>query len=116
MTAQKGSLDMKRFLGMSCVVLALSACGGGGSTDAGADTGGAAALPLLSIGTVAMPEAMPADYSCMGTRTEPAAGADISVDMNLVFFGSDGEQARSTRVWFFPDNIIQDTCMPPCQD
>jgi hypothetical protein len=72
--------------------------------------------PTLTIGTISNPTERMADYSCLGTRTEPAAGADVSITMNLVFFASEGEPARNARVWFFPDNVIEDTCTAPCQE
>ena len=117
--------------GVVGVALALVACGGspaqqdagvqgdGGSTpDAGNECplAATATLPLATTGTVAMPEAAPADFACAGTRVAPTPGADISYTFNATFF-SLGGASRSTRVWFFPDNMVRDTCDPAvCQE
>jgi hypothetical protein len=94
------------------IALALG-CGGGGGGGS-LDGGMALELPPLTTGTMAAPNTSPADYTCRGSRVEPARGAWIPIRFNLVFFGRDGGPARSTRIWFFPDNVVTDTCGAGC--
>lgn len=105
-----------------CVVLAFgTGCGGGNRTMEDRDAGGGgvdfpADLPATSRGTMLVPDEEPANWGCLGSATEPARGADIDVTMNLVYFG-EGGPARNVRVWFFPDNVVRDSCEPGlCQE
>lgn len=66
-------------------------------------------LPPLTRGTIDVPDESAAAYACRGATTEPVAGGDVDVTMNLRFFQADTE-ARNVRVWFFRDNVIRDTC------
>jgi hypothetical protein len=110
-------------VGLACA--ATAACGGGGGTDAavgvdafamtGDDAGGGLALEL-PVASTGMTGAGTPDWSCRGTRTAPAAGAPVDVRFRLDVFGQDGQVARQTRVWFFQDNVIQDTCGAGCQE
>jgi hypothetical protein len=104
------------------LALAVTACGGGGggAVDAGGggdtDAGMAIMLPVLSTGTMANPTMGTPDHACAGTRTQPAPGAELDVNFQLRYFG-EGSAARNTRVWFFADNVIRDTCEPAnCQE
>jgi len=109
------------------------ACGGGGGTDAavatdafmaaGEDASGGYACPIpAAMG--GCPEtstgetgSAPADFACRGTQTAPEVGAPTTVNFRLAVFGQDGQVARQTRVHFFPDNVIRDTCAAPdCQE
>lgn len=111
-------LASKKTFSRVAIALALGGaigCGGGdGTPDAGGggDTDGGPIgpeLPTLTTGTIENPTEAPADMACLGARTEPAPGGDVAVTMNLLFF-SGGTPARGVDVWFFPDNIIRDTC------
>lgn len=110
-------------LGLAC---AAAGCGGsGGGTDAavgvdafsmpGSDAGGGLAIDLPIATTGEMGDGVP-DWTCRGSRTAPTAGAAIDVGFRLAVFGQDGQVARQTRVWFFPDNVIQDSCGSGCQE
>jgi hypothetical protein len=57
------------------------------------------------------------DFACRGTQTAPTPGESISISFRLTVFGMDGQVARRTRVQFFADNDITDTCTAPaCQE
>ena len=55
--------------------------------------------------------AVPADFSCMGTRTEPAEGASISFTLTVEDF-QEGNPVPEVCVEFYPDNVVAtgDTC------
>lgn len=92
----------------------LNGCPGGTTTppDAGpppTDGGGGHVFPTLpraTNGTPAMPEASLANYDCVGTRTAPTPGANVSYTFELRGFGS-GDAVANARVFFFPDNVPQ---------
>lgn len=108
-------------IGLASIALAIGCGGSPSSPDSGTITGDGGTsfppgIPTLTTGTMAMPAAAPADYACRGTSTEPTAGEDIDITMNLLFFG-DATPARNVHAWFFPDNVVRDTCDPAvCQD
>jgi hypothetical protein len=70
-------------------------------------------LPRTSVGTPAMPDAAAADYSCMGSATAPMGGAPVDFTFQLRGFGS-GDAVNDATVWFFPDNIVRETCDGTC--
>lgn len=72
-------------------------------------------LPPATIGTPSNPTAMPAEYGCLGTASAPTAGSAIDFAFQLRGFGS-GDEVRMATVWFFPDNIVRDTCDGSCQE
>ncbi len=100
------------------LALGLSACGGGGGSDAGSDTGVMLSdLPPLEAyteGATAF-EATTADYSCLGTRTAPTGGAPIDVEFQLRDF-QDGFEVPGATVWLFDDNMIANECVGACQN
>jgi hypothetical protein len=70
-------------------------------------------LPAATNGTPSNPTMSPANYACLGTATGPMPGTDITYPFQLRGFGS-GDEVRTARVWFFPDNILADTCTGSC--
>jgi hypothetical protein len=52
------------------------------------------------------------DYSCLGTRTEPNAGAPVSTRFELRDF-QDDFPVPGTEVWLFTNNTIADACAAP---
>ncbi len=114
--------------------IASSACGGGSGNDAGTpgtdafamsgeDASGGYACPIPAssggcvVATTGETGASPANFACRGTQTAPTSGAETSVNFRLAVFGQDGQVARNTRVQFFADNQIRDTCEAPlCQE
>lgn len=57
------------------------------------------------------------DFSGIGAATAPVGGDPLSATFRLTVFGQDGQVARNTRIFFFPDNIIRETCASPeCQE
>ena len=112
--------------------LASAACGGPAGNDAGPtsddaftmsgeDASGGYACPIGAGSCVETSTgetgASPADYACRGTQTAPEQGAATTVNFRLAVFGQDGQVARNTRVQFFADNLIRDTCTAPeCQE
>ena len=49
--------------------------------------------------------AMPADFSCMGTRTQPAGGADLSFTFTVEDF-QEGNPAPDVCFEFYTDNVV----------
>lgn len=70
-------------------------------------------LPVVSRGTLDNPTAMPADFSCLGMRSAPAAGAVRNFDMVVEDFQT-GDPVPEVTVQFFPDNQIADDCSGDC--
>lgn len=97
--------------------LALLGCDGTAATDAGVDGGLTVDLPpaeAFTEGATAF-EPAPLDYSCLGTATAPAGGADIAVQFQLLDF-QDDFAVVDTDVWLFTDNTIANDCSGPmCQ-
>ncbi len=92
---------------------------GHSGSDSGADAGGSA-LPMLPP---AQASGTAAGVSCVGTATQPTAGADISITLDLEAFGQHGDRAPMTHVCFCPDNVLSaealgatGTCGTGCQD
>ena len=101
-----------RGIAFAAVALAI---GCGGTTPAPMDGGGTLPmLPAATRGTIGNPTEAPSAYGCTGSA--PAPGIDIPVNFDLIYFGgTDG--APEARIWFFPDNVVQDTCVAPlCQE
>ena len=69
--------------------------------------------PPLTTGTPSNPTESPADYGCLGTASGPAPGADVSFSFQLRGFGS-GDEVRTARVHFFPDNVPSLECTGSC--
>ena len=106
------------FLSCGAVALAMTACGGGSGTDAGAGTDGGMVsnLPPLEAYTEGATAFTPtaADYSCLGTRTRPVGGDTIDVEFQLRDF-QDSFEVVGADVWLFADNVIGDDCTGGCQ-
>jgi hypothetical protein len=90
--------------------------GNGGGDDAGNGGGGGPGdLPALSQLMAVNPSdgsMMPADFSCLGTRTAPPTdGEDATFTLAVETF-SDGDPVADTCVEFYPDNQVatDDTC------
>lgn len=120
-----------RPLGLVAAVglLSLTACGGSSATpDAGthdaaaAGDAGAAVCsgPVtrtdLTATTTGEDGSGTPDYTCLGTTTAPVGGDPVATSFRLAVFGQDGQYARNTRVWFFADNVITDTCGDGCEE
>lgn len=123
-------------LGLTAIGIATmaSGCGGPSGNDAGTagtdafsmsgeDAGGGYACPIPEANggcveaTTGETGATPADFACRGTQTAPEQGTATTVNFRLAVFGQDGQVARNTRVQFFADNLIRDTCAAPeCQE
>lgn len=89
--------------------------GGGGDPDAGGgggDGGEVSNLPVLSTGTMSMPATGSPDYACLGSATQPTAGAAVDTTLELRDFESDAP-VSNTRVWLFRDNAIGEACDAP---
>jgi hypothetical protein len=88
--------------------------------DSGVDGGSGSSAPRLPPA-----QAMGAAgaLTCVGTSTEPTAGADVTATLDLIAFGQHGDRAANTHVCFCPDNVIPMAVLSPdftscgaCQD
>lgn len=112
-----------RFSRTSAALAAFTALAGCSGTPSDMDTGtpmadGAVVFPptpALSVGTPSNPTASPASFACIGSATGPMPAADVSYTFQLRGFGS-GDAVRDTDVWFFPDNVVRETCTGNCQE
>ncbi len=122
--------EFRSFIQVVVAAAALSACNSPAvgtdanhmGTDSGADSGGPATprVPPAHAGTAGAVAAL----SCAGTSTEPAAGADVSITLDLIAFGQHGDRAPSTHLCFCPNNVIPmaaltatfTSCGTGCQD
>jgi hypothetical protein len=105
-------------LGAGLLGLGLAACGSNnGGTDAGpiGTDSPIGDLPALTVGTPTNPTAAPAVMGCLGTASAPAGGDPVDFEFQLRGFGS-GDEVRMARVWFFPDNVVRETCDGDCQE
>ena len=85
--------------------------GGTGETDSGSMMG--TPPPPVGTGEEGMPLAA-ADYSCRGSVTAPAGGADVTFTATAEDFQS-GMIVEGLTVHFFPDNTVVDGCTGSCQ-
>ena len=122
-------MDIRKLLGLAVLAtgVALTGCGDddGGGTDAG---GGGGTDAGGEVEDTDLPEAQvngeksstdpqlimggePADFSCMGTRTEPAEGDEISFTLTVEDF-QEGNPVPDACIEFYPDNVIDadNTC------
>lgn len=112
---------------LGLVSVTSAACGGTSNTDAGGtaadahvasgeDASGGYSCPVTAGCVVASrgeAGTTPADFSCRGTQTAPTPGADTTATFRLSVFGQDGQIAPGTRVQFFRENVISETCAAP---
>ena len=106
---------------LACAVLALAGCGSNNpaptdagmvvDTDGGATGTDAGSTPTLPVASV-MGGGAP-DFSCLGTRTAPAAGAEIAVTAAFTEAVSGSTLPNGTSVDIFRSNIISETCAAP---
>jgi hypothetical protein len=118
--------EARWFLKVALMGLALSACNNPPApTDAnhmGTDGGGGDSGPVLPTLPAAMASSGAAMVSCVGTATQPTAGANVAITLDLIAFGQHGDRAPNTRVCFCPDNVIDDAALTmtggcgACQD
>jgi hypothetical protein len=78
----------------------------------GTDSGGMTGLPVVSIGSSAMP--MAADLSCLGMRTAPTPGDAAMVTVTVHDFQFSANAIANAQVNLFPDNLVADGCTGSC--
>lgn len=112
-----------RFSLTAAALAALTALAGCSDTPSDMDTGtpmpDAAVTfpptPVLSVGTTSNPTRDAASFGCIGGASGPMPSADVTYSFQLRGFGS-GDAVRDTDVWFFPDNVLRESCTGTCQE
>jgi hypothetical protein len=94
------------------VALALAVGCDDGGTGGEDDAGTAPSLPVLTTGTIDAPTSGSPNLACLGTATQPTPGAPVDVTLELRDFEMDFP-VSNTRVWFFRDNEIGESCDAP---
>lgn len=120
------SNEARWFLKVALMGLALSACNNPPAAvdanhmgvDSGADSGG----PTLRMLPPAQANSTAVSTSCVGTATQPTAGANVDITLDLIAFGQHGDRAPNTHVCFCPTNVIDPAALQAtggcgaCQD
>ena len=117
-------MDIRKLLGLAVLAtgVALTGCGdddgGGGGGDAGGGETEDTDLPAAQVdGEVSSSDPQgimggsPADFSCMGSRTEPEGGDEISFTLTVEDF-QEGNPVPDACIEFYPTNVIDtdNTC------